>query len=228
MPLYRHPDIERLAQQTDLHIHTWRVTETEQELAALLPPDRQYAAEAGRRFLSSTRRKGWLAVRVLLHRAFGPQAELAYRTNGKPYLHTAPNDTSVSISHSGAYACLAIGRKPVGIDIERHGPKALRLCEKFLSPQELPLLGSAEAEAHAVTLWSAKEAAYKYVDIVRKDLRTDIGITTFSDDGIDASATTSGAGRQQLRVLYRVLPDFVMTLCTGLPPSSSAPKAMSI
>ena len=68
------------------------------------------------------------------------------------------------LSHTkGAYA-VSLSPHCHGIDIERHSPRALRLRQRFLLPQEEHLHFSSatfSTEEEATILWCAKEAAFK-------------------------------------------------------------------
>lgn len=213
MPFYLHPDIGQQARETGVRITTWHITESEKQLAGLLPPEKHYYAEAVQRFHASGRRREWLATRILLHTELGERGGIAYNGRNKPFLPDAP-DKFISISHSAAYACLAIADKPVGIDIEQYGSRAYGLRDKFLSPAEQALLGKDDAERRAVAMWSAKEAAYKLADISRLDLCTDIRITAMASDSISAVIAGNSPDLREIRIGLRYLPDFVMTVCT--------------
>lgn len=212
MPLYQHSEIEQLAAATDTHILTWHTTETEKELENLLPDGKRYAMEARNRFGSEKRRKEWLATRILKYLVLGKHIDIAYTSDEKPFLPEAP-DLFISISHSQSYACLAIGKKNIGIDIEGYGSSALRLCNKFLQKQEEVLLTDKDTERQAVLLWSAKESIYKYATpsplVSLKDIRI-ISAPTVPFAPLTAEIDKE---RPVAHVHYRFLPDFVMTLC---------------
>lgn len=76
----------------------------------------------------------------------------------------------VNWTHSGGYCVVAYGESGdhmmVGVDLERHSPKHLRLAERFYSPEEVSFLRSVENSLQVVEfyrLWSRKEALYKCV-----------------------------------------------------------------
>lgn len=74
----------------------------------------------------------------------------------------------VNWTHSGGYCVVAYGEPGVrvGVDLERHSPKHLRLADRFYSEDEAVLLRGIDADHRMVEfyrLWSRKEALYKCV-----------------------------------------------------------------
>lgn len=152
-------------------IYFWYITETESELITLLPPSKGYAKEVTK-FKSPSRRKEWLATRVLLHHILGPDAKIDYFSTRRPYL--CFSDKEISISHSHKYVALSLSQNPHGIDIEAYGSKALTLRSKFLNIKEASFLESDDPQKVATMLWSAKESVYKLYDIPGLNFSKDI------------------------------------------------------
>ncbi len=100
---------------------------------------------------------------IMLAHLLGRYARLSHTPEGAPILTSHPH-LHISISHTkGAYA-VSLSPHRHGIDIERHSPRALRLRQRFLLPQEAHLHFSSatfSAEEEATILWCAKEAAFK-------------------------------------------------------------------
>ena len=65
-------------------IAIWHITETADELYALLGTHRYDAQLAEKK--NESRRAEWLAVRLLVKELFGSEAEVAYHPTGRPYL----------------------------------------------------------------------------------------------------------------------------------------------
>ena len=125
----------------DVSISFWHITECQNEMLALLPNNRHYAEQVAT-FRSERRRKEWLAVRCLLHRQLGPEAEIGYLSTGRPVLLNADLE--------------------VGIDIEHNIDRAFRLVHRFLTDEEQEELIVTPSDA--TLLWCAKEAVYKLCD----------------------------------------------------------------
>lgn len=133
------------------------------------------AIEAAPRLSSvkaSSRRLEILVAHILFRLALPQEAHLRHLPSGQPIAEGV--DAHVSISHSHSYVALAVSDRPIGIDLEAWSPRALRIADKFLTPEEMPLLGI-ERERNAVRLWAAKEAAFKLWDesdtTVHEDIR---------------------------------------------------------
>ncbi len=172
-------------------ITVWQITESEKELLTLLPDDRHYGEEASRLFRAESRRREWLAVRVMLHRLLGEEVSICYREDGSPYLLGSP--LHVSISHTKNFAALALHSESVGIDIESLGGQALRLVDKFLNAEEQPLLLGDNAENLAVETWSAKETAFKFFGTGNPDLLNGITLRRKSKSLLLATENLTGA-----------------------------------
>lgn len=149
-----------------LRLALWEMSETEDELRALLQTagGSSHGTEAQQ---SAARRRERLAVRLLLALEDGPAARIAYDAEGRPALRSA-HARLVSISHSRQFAALLLAPsttslRGIGVDIETWSDRAWRVREKFLSPWEQTLLMSMPLppQQAAMVLWTCKEAAFK-------------------------------------------------------------------
>lgn len=159
----------------------WKLTESPEQLLALLPSHLDYAAEM-QRFRSIQRQREWLASRVMLHQTLGIDVIFVYDAHGAPHVERATSslssiDTplpSVSVSHSGEWVAIVFdfSARPLGLDFEIISEKAGRVQHKFLTNKEAQMLLPSNQEqrpASSVTtstlsptaLWCAKEATYK-------------------------------------------------------------------
>lgn len=96
-----------------------------------------------------------------------PDREIHFAANrfGKPYLPAAPG-FHFNLSHSGSWVACALGRAPLGVDVERVRPFDMDLAERFFTPRENAFLRSAPAgERHLrfFELWTLKESFLKAV-----------------------------------------------------------------
>lgn len=179
MPLLKCQKTTLLSEQAVLaHLSFWHITETEEALADCLPSGRDLLREAHKISTNANRRKEWLAVRALLFHALGSGVRIAYEPSGRPFLEGSA--LHVSISHSHDFAAVALSPRPIGLDIEVWGPRALRLFPRFLSKEE-ELLLSVAPERMAVMLWSAKESVYKRFSEPGLSLYDDICLTNLED-----------------------------------------------
>lgn len=159
-----------------------------------------------------------LSIDILLGRLFGDTAELKRLPSGRPILHTASSyiyNKECSISHTGPYYALSLSPFRHGTDIERFREKALLVSEKFVSKEEESLFDfyrdTLQTNAHTATMiWSAKEAAYKYLDVPGLDFREDIKLEAINEHLLSVTV-----GRREAEVEIVPYDDFVLTTCLG-------------
>ncbi len=102
-------------------------------------------------------------------RAYGLRersAEYEFGEWGKPFLKYHP-DIHFSLSHSGDYAICSIGDRPVGNDIERVKPGALKVADRFFTSEELDFLYAGQDDEEIMQrmfrIWTMKESFLKAV-----------------------------------------------------------------
>jgi 4'-phosphopantetheinyl transferase len=111
-------------------------------------------------FLHDTRRKQWLAVRLLTKELTGDFLPISYNEFEKPYI--ANGSWKISISHSKDKAAIILCKhKDCGIDIESYHPKIEELASKFISNEEMKFLSENHRKEQIHLIWGAKEALYK-------------------------------------------------------------------
>lgn len=189
----------------------WKTDETLNELSLLIPHGETLLREAMRCFSSESRRKEWLAVRVLLFYLSGEEHEIVYNSSGKPFLKDA--SSYISISHTRGYVAVALHpRAEVGIDIEQYATKVLRVKERFMREDE-----TAEGdEVYALLLhWSAKETMYKLLGRDEVDLKDHFRIFPFTIEQKGVMKACEYKTDEQRRYIlhYRVEDNFVLTWC---------------
>jgi 4'-phosphopantetheinyl transferase len=88
--------------------------------------------------------------------------------HGRPWLEDAGWSLTLSITHSGALAALAVARSgDVGVDVERGGAhvRAARIAERRFTREEAAYVQSASDEAEStlrfLRIWTRKEAYLK-------------------------------------------------------------------
>lgn len=141
--------------------------------------------EEALRFVSSEKRKRLfhmvreedkkrgLVGELLIRQAAGRRLEVPLqevpirRTRyGKPYIPGA-GDFHVNISHSGCFVALAVGSRPIGVDVERMAEIDLKVAARFFTPQEYAyILSFADTRRRLrafYTLWTLKESYIKAV-----------------------------------------------------------------
>ena len=194
-------------------IAIWHITETSEELYALLATHRYDAQLADK--THEARRAEWLAVRLLVKELFGPECEVAYHPTGRPYLKGS--NIHISISHTKSFAAVAYHHDaPIGMDIEYLSSRVERISSRFTTEGEASYIDVHDEHArqmyHLIN-WSAKEALYKLFDSPSlAEFREVFHIAPYTLAECGAmEATVCGAEESVLAVSYRTFPEFVCT-----------------
>ena len=139
--------------------------------------------EAFSRFSSGKRQREWLGGRFAARSAAAavlgqcvnalPWSDLAVAAdeNGRPFLAAAKINTGlpdISISHSGNLAAaMAVSKGLCGLDLQKVGPRVVKVRERFCSTAEEHIVHSFFSAPHEkqdvilTKLWAAKEALRK-------------------------------------------------------------------
>ena len=107
---------------------------------------------------------GILLWKALEKRMLDPRTPVGEMKYGKPYLPEEPG-WHISLSHAGTWAMCAMGRRPVGCDLEEIRRGDLRLAERFYHPAERAWLAAFAREEDKkrefTRLWTRKESYLK-------------------------------------------------------------------
>ena len=110
---------------------------------------------------NETRRKEYLAVRILLEELTGKKSEIIYDANRKPQLKN--HSMNISISHSPDLAVVLLSEKNAGVDVENIHRNTEKVATRFLSENELnDIIQSTQPNLQRMLYWCAKEAAFKF------------------------------------------------------------------
>ncbi len=106
-----------------------------------------------------------LASRQLLNYALShicdTVGELLHDKNGKPYILGGPE---ISVSHTRAAAAVAVGKMPVGVDLECIRRIRPDIAQRVMSTEEYVWYQSEGSRIDDfLTLWTLKESYYKYL-----------------------------------------------------------------
>lgn len=191
----------------------WQVTETMEDLLAMLPDEgHELYEEAQQRFSSPKRRQEFIAVRVLLYQML-PGAVIGYYDNGKPYL--AHSCWRISISHTAGYVAVMLSDSgEVGVDIEQYGERVCRVASRFINDDE-----RISGVWKQLLLWSAKETVYKMMNCREVDFREHLlssdwqpkPVTGPECQGFMRMQTFHPAHRKAYQVYFETTERFVLT-----------------
>lgn len=196
----------------DIQWAVWKMEESLDTLLALLPEARRISCEQElNRFVSERRKMEWTSVRVLLYSMLQEDKEIAYSSEGKPYL--ADHSFFISISHTKGYVAVILSSQaPVGIDIEQYGQRVHRVTDRYIRPDEQVGVYKDDTVWGLLLHWSAKEAIFKRMENADADLRK-LRLTHFVPQEEGTFQVQEFVTEQQRLYTtgYRIHPDFVLT-----------------
>lgn len=139
----------------------WKIEESSDELLAMLEHKDWYQS-----FLSTIktekRKQEWLACRVLLKNMLGEEKQIAYNTEGAPYLRNS--SLYISFSHTKGFVAVRVSKRPaVGIDIEYRTNRVMKIRSRFMNPEEEAVLDKHNEIIHLLIHWCAKETLFKMI-----------------------------------------------------------------
>lgn len=144
----------------------WLCHQIPRNLAA--PPDWMLTSEADKlNALEGTRRREFLTsrwlVRQALSHASGATLTDCQPAPGRPVASAVPEGWHLSLSHSHGLTACAIGRSPVGIDIEpsQRRPDWVRVVKRWFSAVEQEWLLATDDPFSFLKAWTLKEAWLK-------------------------------------------------------------------
>jgi len=172
------PLLKKIVKNEIITAGVWNITETEEELRVILDKTNPGPIAADS-FKNETRRKQWIASRILLATLLhNPDMEIIYNDFGKPFIKDSA--CHISISHSGDLAAIAISRShAIGIDIEKIKGRIERITDRFLSNIELGSIGNENRLEILYIYWGAKESLFKLAGNPDVDFKKDIIIHSF-------------------------------------------------
>jgi phosphopantetheinyl transferase len=158
MPLYK---VVYLSNNSKLYL--WKITEGLTELSKdVWLKDSSIARLEGMK--SESHKKGFLAVRKLLHHIDYTDFDLFYDAHGKPHIKPqgcSIKDIHISISHSHKFSAIAISDKNIGLDIEILKDKILKIAPRFMDILHLENLSQGDKIKKATVIWGIKESIFK-------------------------------------------------------------------
>ena len=120
-------------------------------------------------------KKGYIAARLAVKSLGISLIDLSFTKQGEPQL---PNGFC-SLSHCQDYAVAVVGQNPIGVDVEAHREKIVRIAPKFVHVNEYPSILPKDEIALLTRLWTAKEAVYKAMHHPGLALATQIEVAPF-------------------------------------------------
>ena len=138
--------------------------------------------------------KEFLASRRLILEAGIPPEQLSHDLDGIPRLESGQQ---LSITHTKNLAGIALGTKPLGIDIEVFRPKIRRIATRFLHDNERFVLKGDRVIEKLTLIWTAKEALYKAINQKGINFSEQLLVTPFKWGDKKGSAKVFFQGKSQ-------------------------------
>lgn len=175
----------------DAVVALWRVTESEEQLSALVCADD--VAEVAS-YSSESRRREKLAWRALLYHLY-PDAVVSYTEEGAPVVEGA----FIGVAHSANMVGVIVSPAPCAIDIEPEERDFRRATGRFISPAEARL-NTEGYPLFAAAVWCAKETLYKFHHGRELDLLEDIVIVSVDMERGLLSGSVKGGAKIDMRI----------------------------
>ncbi|MCW2118118.1 4'-phosphopantetheinyl transferase family protein [Flavobacterium sp. 7A] len=202
MPLFKNFFFDSQTQ-----ILVWKITETyEQLFSEVVLNMKNRERLIGMK--SELHQRGFLSVRKLLQEAGYNDLDLYYDEFGKPHLE---DDKYISITHSHEFSAIIISNRSVGIDIELHREKIIRIADKFIT-SEVKFLSIEDVNEYIqklTVIWGAKEAIFKIQNEKGISFKDHIQVLPFDLQEIKTTANLNfGDIQKQFDVYYEAVENF--------------------
>lgn len=200
-----------------IEIYFWKIEETPQQLRLLLQDQDLVMKDLSNKRYSYKRQLEKLSTRVLLLSTLHKDCIISHKDTGQPYFVNSNN--YISISHTKDIVTIAISKVPVGIDIEYKRHMEYNLGNLFLNENELQeYVSTRNHSEELLSLWTVKEAAYKFAPNKAKVLREIIVCDRNVESDILQSVVSYPDGSSARCYTYTIN-ELVISICVCLSPS---------
>ncbi len=199
----------------DCMLGIWKISETRDELLNMLSVTNQERAHQYLSNIKSHKRAlEWLASRILLQLLTNDDITIDHTNQGQPFL--IDKSYQISISHSKDYVVVLLHKnKYVGVDIENHSHRILKIEKRFISEGEF--IDPTNRTLHLILHWCAKETLYKLMNSTQIIFRKHLHIQPFQihEKGLMKAFETFTDEGAIFDIHYEVNSDFVLTWSLG-------------
>ena len=169
------PIINDFSSSISTKLAVWSIEESMDELRPYMPQSIVQQEELSLRKTEGGK-KGYIAARIAVKSLGISLTDLSFTKQGEPQL----TNGFCSLSHCQDYAVAVVGQNPIGVDVEAHREKIVRIAPKFVHVNEYPSILPKDEIALLTRLWTAKEAVYKAMHHPGLALATQIEVAPFS------------------------------------------------
>ncbi len=146
------------------------------------------------------RKKEWLSARMAFLLMLGKPPVFIKDAYGKPWLKD--NDNYISISHSVNKVAIIYHPKRVGIDIQLHQEKILKLAPKFILKKEIEAIRADEKLACFHYYWGAKESLFKAYGQKKVDFKKHLHVEKMNP--LDLKPVLASVNKENYTGQYKV------------------------
>ncbi|WP_421918189.1 4'-phosphopantetheinyl transferase superfamily protein [Marinifilum sp.] len=173
MPLFKHLQI---CEHCNLYV--WKIDEKADSLKnQVYLSDKEL--EKLNSFGSESRKKEYLAIRLLVQRYISANLRIENNKHGKPFL--VDSDLNISISHTKNFAAIFVCKESIpALDMEFLSDRVQRIANRFLSESELENISDQNRTFHLYQHWCAKECLIKFYGKKDVHLINELKIHPFS------------------------------------------------
>jgi phosphopantetheinyl transferase len=209
------PEILRKIIEEQIVLAAWHITESTEQLNSLISL-REEEQSLFDQFVAESRKKQWLAYRILIRRLLEPEDfPIEYDQSGKPFL--AGSNFHISVTHTDDLAAVIISNKSkAGIDTEKIKPRVRKVMDKFMNEDEVAALRPGHELEQMTLVWCAKEAIYKYFGERSLDFRENIFVEVPIRCGTEFNARVSFKDEHEsMRLFSEMVNDCIMVYLIG-------------
>jgi len=153
------PLVKQIQLNETCQLVLWKITEELDDLMACVNINEADKLRLNS-FGSISRKKEFITTRILLQSVLGEGIRIVNNEHGKPLL--VNSDYEISISHSKDYVGIMLGVSyEMALDIEYLSDRVYRICDRFLSKDELSFISETNKQLHLYQHWCAKECLIK-------------------------------------------------------------------
>jgi phosphopantetheinyl transferase (holo-ACP synthase) len=205
MPLYHQIDAGN-----NIRVAVWHITETFEELCGMVDVSAE-EMEKVNSFRLESRKKEWMAVRVLVKELLGEYHRILYTQTGAPFFEDI--DFRIGITHSNGYAGVSIGNTGVALDMEKATPRIERVYQRFVNDAEMSFIEQDKRVEYFNLIWTAKETLFKLYDRSDVVFKENLNIEPFryAGEGEITAKVNFDDLKETVFMKYKVFPDFTLT-----------------
>ncbi len=202
----------------------WNITETEQELESLCLSQLSVLPSLSRIKHPLRRRQKLVSSLLIGLMTNGKQHGTAYSPAGKPYLEA---HNPISFSNCKTAVAMISHSQEIGIDLEEHDERTLRIRDRFLHENERKWMTISDLNNKEALIWGVKESLFKAIGGGGIEFKTQLEVLLpeISDSGNSGEGWAyyhSNTEKRAFRYYFRNLADLLLVYAIAEPENKPA------